>query len=197
MVSPAEKTCCQQLDRAHPLKISSASHDVLKYVLFQAAVDGCLPCVRKLVEEYNVDPFVQSTKNKYTALEIARYASIRDPEKSTCKHAEIYLKAFYRVANKCPGPRLCYKPFRHRCDDPHWRRCPATADGCLEGVRRLVEIEGVDPSDSSRCGGYAVMELADYFIDQHNDSPGCEAVKQYLLFKVHLQADSEGLLIHL
>ena len=49
-----------------------------KYVLFKAASDGCLACVRSLLEDSDsatrVDPFSRSETNGYTVKEFAEYA---------------------------------------------------------------------------------------------------------------------------
>ena len=99
----------------------------------------------------------------------------------------VYLKALYRVGKKGPGSRIAHASKRNN-DDPNYRLYEAAADGCLECVRKLVEIEGVDPSRGSKNRGYTVMDWAQHSLDQ-GKSTGCQEVLQYLLDK---NADRSG-----
>ena len=65
--------CCEGPDAAHVPTQKSAREGGREYYLFTAAGDGCLPCVKHLVEVERVDVFATSQTCKYTALAFAEW----------------------------------------------------------------------------------------------------------------------------
>ena len=67
-----------------------------KYYLFTAASDGCLPCVRKLVEEFKIDYTATSNTCRYTALDFATWevdaARKKGREAPGCMQVLLYFK---------------------------------------------------------------------------------------------------------
>ena len=45
----------------------------IQYWMFQAAFQGCLPCVQQCIEVLGVDPDIQSMNEGYTAMSWARW----------------------------------------------------------------------------------------------------------------------------
>ena len=67
-------TCrCDGPDVAHVPKQRSARGGGRLYFLFQACEDGCLSCVRQLVEKEGVDPRQLSSSSKYAAMDFAAW----------------------------------------------------------------------------------------------------------------------------
>ena len=64
---------CPGPDAAHVPTQKSASKGGREYFLFTAAYDGCLPCVKHLVEVEKVNVFEASQTIRYTALDFAEW----------------------------------------------------------------------------------------------------------------------------
>ena len=50
----------------------------IRYWMFQAAFQGCLPCVQQCIEVIGVDPYIQSCHEKYTAKSWAQWGHEND-----------------------------------------------------------------------------------------------------------------------
>ena len=64
---------CDGPDVAHVPRQRSACDKGRIYFLFKACEDGCLSCVRELVEEEGLDPRQLSLSRKYTAMDFAEW----------------------------------------------------------------------------------------------------------------------------
>ena len=62
-------------------------------MLFTAAQDGCLACVKHLVEREGVDVHSESANCKYTALSFAEWSHQRKKGAKDCQAVIEYLKA--------------------------------------------------------------------------------------------------------
>ena len=60
---------CGDPGKAHKSKRKNVGRE---YVLYQAAKDGCVSCVRRLIEEEGIDPMVKSATQQWTAFDFAR-----------------------------------------------------------------------------------------------------------------------------
>ncbi len=64
---------CAEPYLAHPPPWKSAKSGGREYVLFKAAQDGYLGCVRHLIEQDRVSPFTSSKNAGYTTLDYAQW----------------------------------------------------------------------------------------------------------------------------
>ena len=65
---------CGGPDVAHVSTLKSALNGGGRiYTLFKACEDGCLPCVKKLIEEEHVDPNQRSTSGTYGAIDFVTW----------------------------------------------------------------------------------------------------------------------------
>ena len=76
---------CLGPDVQHVPRQKSAKSGGRKYVLFTAAQDGCLACVKHLVEREGVDVHSASTNCKYTALDFAEWSHQRRKGAKDCQ----------------------------------------------------------------------------------------------------------------
>ena len=51
----------------------SADNSGRLYFLFKACEDGCLPCVKKLIEEEGLDPNQRSSSDRYAAIDYVEW----------------------------------------------------------------------------------------------------------------------------
>ena len=84
---------CLGPDVQHVPRQKSAKSGGRKYVLFTAAQDGCLACVKHLVEREGVDVHSESTNCKYTALSFAEWSHQRKKGAKDCQAVIDYLTA--------------------------------------------------------------------------------------------------------
>ncbi len=73
---------CPGPDQAHVPLQKSASAGGRIYILFTAAQDGCLSCVKHLVDQEGLDPLTKSMSCAYDALDFSRWGREKseDPE---------------------------------------------------------------------------------------------------------------------
>ena len=160
-----------------------------EYILFQAASEGCVHCVRKLLEkEPKVDPYVLSDTERYSVKDFADYAVERGVAGAVAVQA--YLATFWDVAMRKDEPNVdnvdfCSKRGMHlprstrRRGRPEYMLFQAASDGCLSCVRRMLEKDPkVDPNVLSGTQNYSVYDFADYAVQQGVD--GASEVKAYL-----------------
>ena len=92
-LGPDVQFSCLGPDVQHVPRQKSAKSGGRKYVLFTAAQDGCLECVKHLVEREGVDVHSESTNCKYTALDFAEWSHQRKKGAKDCQAVIEYLKA--------------------------------------------------------------------------------------------------------
>ncbi len=93
---------CAGPDVAHRPTQTGARTGQRKYVLFQAAADGCLECVTRLVEAEGMDPNSASNRAGYTAISFAEYRIAHG-----AKNPGEVRKCIAYLAQATSGPRFC------------------------------------------------------------------------------------------
>ena len=197
-------TCCGP-DVAHVPKQKSARSGGRVYFLYKAAEDGCLACVKHLVDTEGVDPKQVSASCGYSALDFAAWAksSSSDPGKyddvlaylreSTsliCKEdlspaASVDLSPAASVdvlPFSCGGPDVAHVPPKRggKAQPRGYYLYKAAEHGCLQCVRYLVEIEGLDPNERSSTNSYSAADFARWVRDPNQGSEGYDKVIAYL-----------------
>ena len=84
---------CLGPEVAHiPRQNNKAKSGDKKYFLFKAASDGCVACVKRLVEKDGVNANIESLSCKYTALDFAEWFQTRGDNPSGCAEVISYLR---------------------------------------------------------------------------------------------------------
>ena len=109
---------CPGPDVRHVPRQKTAKSGGRKYVLFTAAQDGCLACVKHLVEREGVDVHSVSTNCKYTALDFAEWSHKRKKGAKDCRAVIEYLKAKMGTGT---DPLSDAQPWlgKHQASHPH------------------------------------------------------------------------------
>ena len=188
-----EVTPCADTLLAHPPKMKKSLGGRLKYVLFQASMDGCLPCVRHLIEVEGLDPDGRSDSGAYSALDFATYG-LQGTSQCGCADVADYLLA-RRVrtfspggAKACPGLGAAHCPGKKRNGDLKYHLFQAAADGCLPCVRELVEVRGVCPAEGSNNQNYTALDWAQLSLEKGVNGDGCQEVIGYLRLSVAISS---------
>ena len=188
---------CDGPDVAHVPRQRSACDGGRIYFLFKACEDGCLPCVRELVEKEGVDPKQLSLSGKYTAMDFAEWGQScsSSPDKyddviaylnvcatslfsQDCSH--VSLSAVSPV--HCSGPDVAHVP-PDRCGKAAERiyyLYKAAEHGCLPCVKQLIESEGLDPRKTSLTCHYSAADFARWGQSRSSRPARYEEVLAYL-----------------
>ena len=137
---------------AHVPKQSSARDRGRIYFLFKACEDGCLSCVRQLVEKEGVDPRQLSSSSQYTAMDFAAWG--RSCSSSPGKYDDViaYLHACvtsprFRDCSRvspstaspvhCNGPDVAHVPSKRsdKAAERIYYLYKAAEHGCLACVK--------------------------------------------------------------
>ena len=189
------KSCGDPL-LAHTPKMKNSLGGRLQYVLFQASMDGCLPCVRHLIEVEGLDPEGRSDSGAYSALDFATYG-LQRTSLSGCADVADYLLALHDKtgspalpkdcpaasaggAKACPGLGAAHCPGKKKMGNLKYQLFHAAADACLPCVRELVEVRGVCPAEGSDSQNYTALDWAQYSLEKGVNEDGCIEVIGYL-----------------
>ena len=167
---------CPGPDNAHVPRRLASQGEERKYVLFQAAMDGCLGCVCKLVEEEGIDPASTSNRAKYSAADFAEWRATYGPTNPSLQTACAEVARYLRKA-ACPGPDYAHLP-RHLASQGGERKYilfQAAMDGCLGCVCKLVEEEGIDPASTSNRAQYCAADFAEWRATHGSTNPSLQA----------------------
>ena len=131
---------CPGPNSAHvPAQKSFKKGGERKYYLFRAASDGCLQCVRELLEE-GVIPHSESQSCKFTALDFASWevaqATKNGRRAPECERVVAFLQQDTAVASGVPTPLTPTTA----AEQPH---CADTAEVNTAKVCSLCELETV------------------------------------------------------
>ena len=195
---------------AHVPTQKSAERGGRAYYLFKAASDGCLSCVRKLIEEEGIDPLTVSTTCKYRAVDFAKW-ELRDGETSA-EHTKIVAYLSEREARAradsalasmgqdraCLGPNIAHVPTQKsaRLGGRKYFLFKAAVDGCLGCVRKLIDVEGIDPLAVSTTGKWSALDFVKWHCREGKISTQHAEVIEFLMqFQVEdeRQARARGL----
>ena len=168
---------CDGPDVAHVPRQRSACDGGRIYFLFKACEDGCLSCVRELVEKEGVDPRQSSLSGKYTAMDFAEWGQSCSlyPGKYDDVIGYLNVCATLLRSRDCPCVSLSAASAVH-CSGPDVAHVPpdrcgkaaeriyylykAAEHGCLPCVKQLVESEGLDPRKTSLTCHYSAADFA-------------------------------------
>ena len=188
---------CDGPDVAHVPKQRSARDRSRIYSLFKACENGCLSCVRQLVEKEGVDPRQLSSSSKYTAMDFAVWGR----SCSSCPGKYDDVIAYLRVCVTSPRSRDCSRVSPSaaspvHCNGPDVAHVPLTRSGkaaeriyylykaaehgCLACVKQLVESEGLDPSETSSTCHYSAADFARWGKGRSSSPVRYEEVIAYL-----------------
>ena len=179
---------------------SKAKRDNREYWLFQAASDGCLPCVKHFLDVENVDPSAMSATQRYTALDFASYAHSRgvagadavaeflrarqradgDGGAGPSGGDSGYIAAAPLPADAPPPclPGASHPPSKKRRGSRVCWMYQAAAEGCKTCVQYYVDVEAVDPRTRSDNMGYTALDWAVWAASRGVD--GASGVAEFL-----------------
>ena len=170
----------------------------LRNWLFQAAYQGCKPCVSHCIGEIGIDPGTQSYQRKHTAMTWAKWG--REQGIAGTDEVIAYLASlvpdFAQSADASEDPTICMDDFRpespYIC--PHGKdHTPRKADqrqytgywmfqaasqGCKTCVQHCIDVKRIDPNVQSRRRKYTAMSWATWGREQQVE--GTEEVVAYL-----------------
>ena len=188
---------CAGPEVAHVPTQKSARSGGRVYYLYKAAEHGCLACVKHLVDIEGVDPKQASANRGYSALDYAVWgqssssdpgkyedvlAYLRESSLLTCKE-DLPLAASSDVLPfSCGGPDVAHVPPKRggKVQPRGYYLYKAAEHGCLQCVRYLVEIEGLDPNECSSTCSYSAAEFARWGRDLNQRSESYGEVIAYL-----------------
>ena len=147
-----------------------------RYWLYQAASEGCLPCVQRLVRDGVVDVRCTSENQGYSALDFAKWAQLQgvagakevvaflaqETGVDAASQSSTGQSAAEPVPSRDCSPGVSHPPSkRRRADRKCWLFGAASA-GCLRCVRHYVEDESVDPLSRSETNGWTALDFAEW-----------------------------------
>ena len=188
---------CDGPDVAHVPRQRSACDGGRIYFLFKACEDGCLSCVRELVEREGVDPRQSSLSGKYTVMDFAEwgqscsscpdkyddviaYLNVRATPWCSQYCSHVSLSAASPV--HCSGPDVAHVPpdRRGKAAERIYYLYKAAEHGCLPCVKQLIESEGLDPRKTSLTCHYSAADFARWGQGRSSRPARYEEVLAYL-----------------
>ena len=173
---------CPGVDVAH-VPTHKGARGERTYFLFPGAEDGCLECVKHLIQNENLDPLSTSTRAKYTAAAFAEWSRKHGGEDPDgCRRVMKYLEAI-SCNNTCAGLDRAHQPTQSgaRSGERKYFLFQAAQDGCLQCVKHVVENEGVHPLSTSSRAKYTAAAFAEWSTTHGGeDVDGCRRVMKYL-----------------
>ena len=173
----------------------------LRNWFFQAAYQGCKPCVSHCIGELGIDPGTQSYQRKHTATTWAKWGreqGIAGTEE-VIAYLDSLLPDFAPSADAIEDPTMCMDDFRP--ESPYI--CPygkdhtprkadqrqyigywmfqAASQGCKTCVQHCIDVKGIDPSVQSRRRKYTAMSWATW--GRKQQVQGTDEVVAYLASK--------------
>ena len=176
---------CLGLQYAHLPTWKSARTGDPKYQLFKAAQDGCLACVKDLIQA-SVDPSSVSTNMGLTAADYAAWGTadgcsavvqyLQTLGATSKKSSQREAKTECGVMNPCSGCARAHVPKwkSARAGERKYTLFRAAEDGCLACVKDLI-LEGIDPFSVSTNCGYTAADYAGW-----GTAEGCQEVLEHL-----------------
>ena len=158
-----------------------------RYWLFQAASDGCLPCVQRMVHDEGVDASSTSMHMKYTALDFANWAKERgvagaqEVAAFLAQETEADSDGEWSVVSDCTPGKSHAPTKRRRARRKYWLFGAARA-GCMRCVRHFIEVERVDPTSKSDTHGWSALDFAAWARQQ--GVVGAEEVETYMARRI-------------
>ena len=171
-------TLCPGPDSAHvPTQKSFLKGGERKYFLFRAASDGCVQCVRKLLDE-GVSPHAESQSCKYTAIDFASWevaqASKNGRSAPGCEQVVAFLQQYTAAPSGIPSPQT---PTIAACQP----LCANTAEFNTAEVCGLCKLEKVSSASFSTLRGLSSASLDVNSRLRHAVWHECAACAQQLL----------------
>jgi len=167
---------CLGPDDAHVPTVKSAKLGGRKYLLFKAAVDGCLGCVRKLIDVEGIDPLAVSTTGKWSALDFVKW-HCREGKIST-QHAEVieFLMQFQVEDERQARARGLSIPLKENKGSSMMRKMgwePGKGLGTSATVGLLEPIRPVEPARKNAGLGYTMPMQTAWALAEVDDGDSC------------------------
>ena len=177
-VSPtrAEKECIGL--EAHP---PSWRHwQCPEYWMFQAAKDGCLDCVRKCVEEKQLDLHFRSETMGYTVKDYALFG-IAKGFAETADDLQYLNEKLVSTPSSRTSRCIPFQAHVPKQTNGHLGKLylfQAAQEGCEHCVRHYLTMELIDSRSTSDPEGLTVLDYAEIALDKN--TPGANEVVDYL-----------------
>lgn len=161
---------CSGLDAHTPTQNSFKKTGHRKYFMFQAAADGCLTCLRHLIEIEGIDWTLTSDSCKYSALDFAQWelSKVSRSGGDSQRWAEVieYLESLVEVVEEVPhltvdqSCNVCLTDLNDGTQDINAQLRQAVSAQCMNCAHQLL-VKRADPLDEPRrIWGESALSLA-------------------------------------